>query len=216
MVTMKTQRVRSAVVVLCLTPLVWLTWATLADRLGANPIEELVRWTGIWALNFLLISLAVTPLRKIPGWNALVTYRRMLGLMAFFYVCVHLSTYVGIDQFFAVDDIVKDVIKRPFITVGMVSFVLLIPLAVTSTDAMIRRLGGRRWRALHRLVYLIGIGGVVHYLWLVKADLRPPLIYAALLAVLLVSRLWWRYAVPQRRVAPSNPSRSGGRTPEPA
>jgi sulfoxide reductase heme-binding subunit YedZ len=151
-----------------------------------------------------LITLAVTPLRQITGWQYLIRFRRMLGLFAFFYVCLHFLSWLWIDKLFDVDEIVKDVVKRPFITVGFTSFVLLIPLAVTSTQGMVRRLGGRRWRALHRLVYAIGIGGVVHFWWLVKSDVREPLIYATILAFLLGYRLWaFRRRLPARAASPA-------------
>jgi sulfoxide reductase heme-binding subunit YedZ len=160
--------------------------------LGANPIEFAIRSLGTWALTFLLATLAITPLRRWTGWNALIRVRRLLGLYAFFYASLHVVTYVGIDQFFDLRAIVADIVKRPYITVGFASFLMLIPLAVTSTNAMLRRLGGRRWQALHRLVYGIAVGGVVHYWWLVKRDITQPLIYAMVLAVLLGARLWWR------------------------
>jgi len=172
----------------CFIPLGLLAWDGYTGNLGANPIEVVTRSTGAWTLIFLLITLAVTPLRKLSGWNGLIKFRRMLGLFAFFYVCLHFTTYIWLDQFFDFAAIVKDVAKRPFITVGFASFVLLIPLAVTSTGGMVRRLG-KRWQQLHRLIYLIAIGGVIHYWWLVKADVRLPLIYGAILAALLCYRL---------------------------
>ena len=140
----------------------------------------------------LLITLTVTPLRRLSGWNWLLRLRRMLGLYAFFYACLHFTTYIWLDQFFDLASIGKDVVKRPFITVGFTAFVLLIPLAATSTNAMVKRLGARRWQLLHRLIYAIGICGVVHFWWLVKKDIREPLIFGALLAVLLGARLVWR------------------------
>jgi sulfoxide reductase heme-binding subunit YedZ len=185
--------IKPAVFGLCLIPLVWLAWDGVTGRLGANPVEAVVRRTGVWAINLLLISLAITPARRLPGGSRLIVFRRMLGLFAFFYAGLHLMTYVGLDQFFAVRDIVKDVVKRPFITIGMASFVLLVPLAVTSTNRMIARLGGARWRMLHRLAYVIAIGGVLHYFWLVKADIRSPLLYAGFLALLLGARVWIAY-----------------------
>ena len=178
---------------LCLIPLARLGWLGMSDGLGANPIEFITRSTGTWTLVFLMITLSVTPLRRITGWNGLIRFRRMLGLFAFFYVCLHFTTYIWLDQFFDWAEIVKDVIKRPFITVGFVSFVLLIPLAVTSTNAMQRRLK-RRWQLLHRLVYLIAIGGVVHYWWLVKKDITQPVLYALVLAALLGFRLAFSWA----------------------
>jgi methionine sulfoxide reductase heme-binding subunit len=173
----------------CLLPLAILAWQALTDNLGANPIDEITDQTGTWTLRLLLITLAVTPARRLTGWNRLIQLRRLLGLFAFLYAGLHFTTYVWLDQFFTCEDIVADVIERPFITVGFASFVLLVPLAVTSTTAMIRRLGGKWWQRLHRLVYIIALGGVVHYLWLVKADRQLPLVYGALLAILLAYRL---------------------------
>ena len=174
----------------CLIPLAMLAWDTITDQLGANPIEAITHQTGTWTLRFLLISLAVTPARRLAGWNSVIRFRRMLGLFAFFYASLHFLTYIWLDQFFVVEDIAKDVIERPFITVGFLGFAMLIPLAVTSTAKMIKRLGGKRWQLLHRLVYASAVAGVVHYLWLVKADVQLPLIYGSLLAVLLGYRLW--------------------------
>jgi sulfoxide reductase heme-binding subunit YedZ len=174
----------------CLIPLAMLAWDTITDHLGANPIEAITRHTGTWTLRFLLISLAVTPGRRLSGWNSVIRFRRMLGLFAFFYASLHFMTYIWLDQFFVVEDIAKDVIERPFITAGFLGFVILIPLAVTSTAKMIKRLGGKRWQLLHRLVYASAIAGVVHYLWLVKADVQLPLIYGSFLAALLGYRLW--------------------------
>ena len=189
----KTVFLKAGVFTACLVPLGVLAVNALTRNLGANPIDEITDQTGIWTLRLLLISLAVTPLRRLTGWNRLIQVRRMLGLFAFFYASLHFLTYLWLDQFFAVDDIIADVMDRPFITVGFASFVLLIPLAVTSTTAMIRRLGGKWWQRLHRLVYAIAVGGIMHYLWLVKADLRDPSIYGGLLALLLGYRLWAAY-----------------------
>lgn len=184
--------IKPALFVISLVPLAVLIQKGLNNDLGANPVETINRFTGDWVLRFLLVTLAVTPLRRLFGWNALLRYRRMLGLFAFFYVCLHFLSYAWLDQYFAIADIVKDVAKRPYITVGFACFLMLIPLAATSTNAMIRRLGARRWQRLHRLVYLVGAGGIVHFLWLVKSDLREPLIYGAILAILLGFRLWDR------------------------
>ncbi|MDG4563084.1 MAG: protein-methionine-sulfoxide reductase heme-binding subunit MsrQ [Candidatus Competibacter sp.] len=173
-----------------LLPLVWLCWLAWQDRLGANPVETLSHRTGDWSLRFLLLTLAVTPLRRLSGWNWLLKFRRMLGLFAFFYVCLHLGVYLIFDQFFDPAAILEDIAKRPYITVGFAGFLLLIPLAATSTNGMIKRLG-RNWQRLHRLVYLIGMLGVVHYWWLVKADISEPLLYAGLLTMLLGYRAWW-------------------------
>ncbi len=196
-----------AVFPLCLLPLALLAADAYRDALGANPIEVITHSTGTWTLVFLLLTLCITPLRRITGVNALIKLRRMLGLFAFFYACLHFVTYFWLDQFFDWPAIVKDVIKRPFITVGFTSFILLLPLAATSTQGMIRRLGGRRWQWLHRLVYVIAIGGVVHYLWLVKKDLTQPLIYAAVLGLLLGYRLFHRWRSSALRAHPAALSR---------
>lgn len=173
---------------ICLVPLARLIYLGVTDDLGANPIEFVTRSTGTWTLTGLMITLAVTPLRRLTGYNALIRYRRMLGVFTFFYASLHFTTYIWLDQFFSMPGILKDIYKRPFITVGFAAFVLLIPLAVTSTNAMMRRLG-KRWQQLHRLVYLIGGLGVLHYVWLVKKDLTQPLIYGAVLLVLLAMRV---------------------------
>lgn len=177
---------------LCLVPLVRLVWGGFNDGLGVNPIEFITHATGEWTLRFLLITLAVTPLRKLTRWHWLMRLRRMLGLFAFFYACLHFTTYIWLDQFFDLMSVGKDVIKRPFITIGFAAFVLLIPLAATSTNAMVRRLGGRRWQALHRIVYGVAIFGVIHFWWLVKKDTTWPLIYALILSLLLGFRLLWQ------------------------
>jgi sulfoxide reductase heme-binding subunit YedZ len=171
-----------------LGPLAYLALGAWQRSLGANPIETITRSTGLWTLRFMLITLAVTPARRLTGWNEIVRVRRMLGLFAFFYGSLHVLTYVWLDQFFDWAAIVKDVAKRPFITAGFSAYVLLVPLAITSTAGMIRRLGGRRWRRLHRLAYATAALGVVHYWWLVKLDTRPPRNYGILLAGLLLMR----------------------------
>lgn len=176
---------------LCLVPLGLLIADALADGLGANPVEAIRLFTGDWTLRFLLVALAVTPLRRLTGWNALLRLRRMLGLYAFFYACLHFISYIWLDQQFMFDEIMADVVKRPYITVGVASFLGLLPLAATSTNGMVRRLGARRWQRLHRLVYAIAIGGVVHFLWLVKSDITEPMIYGAVLALLLGLRVMW-------------------------
>lgn len=183
-------RIKPLVIILCLIPLAFLVFDALTNNLGANPIEKITRRSGDWALRMLLITLAVTPMRILLQQPWLLRLRRMLGLFAFFYACLHITSYVVLDQFFAWDDIVKDIIKRPFITVGFIAFVLLIPLAITSTNKMIKRLGAVRWQRLHKLVYLIACLGVLHYFWMVKADLRSPLIHATILAMLLGYRVW--------------------------
>ena len=177
--------------VLCSVPLAWLVWDGVTNNLGANPVETVRRYTGDWTLRFLLIALTVTPLRRLTGWHVVVRLRRMLGLFAFFYACLHFVSYIWLDQFFMWDAIMEDILDRPYITVGVASFLLLIPLAVTSTNGMVRRLGGRRWQRLHQLVYVIAVLGVIHFLWLVKSDISEPVIYGAILALLLGFRLFW-------------------------
>ncbi len=181
---------KPVVFLLALAPLLGLFWKDHTGTLSANPIKDITEETGIWTLRFLLITLAVTPLRTITRWSPAGTFRRMLGLFAFFYGFMHFTTYMYLDQYFAFDDILGDVAKRPFITVGFSSFVLMIPLALTSPNRVVRWIGGKRWRILHRTVYGVALGGVIHYLWLVKADTSRPLLYGAVLAVLLVFRLW--------------------------
>lgn len=176
----------------------WNSWRGQPFNLGANPIEFITRDLGDWTLIFLLITLAVTPLRRLSGWQWLIKLRRMLGLFAFFYAALHFVTYIWLDQFFDLQDIAKDVIKRPFITVGFAAFLGLVPLAITSTNAMVKRLGGKRWQMLHRLVYAVATLGVVHYWWLVKKDIREPLLYAAILSLLLGIRIYWSLQKRQR------------------
>jgi sulfoxide reductase heme-binding subunit YedZ len=166
-----------------------LGWDVYTQNLGANPIEKITHTTGDWTLRFLLITLSITPTRKLLGMPALIKFRRMFGLYAFFYGSLHFLTYIWLDKFFNLHEMLADVAKRKFITVGFTAFVLLIPLAVTSTAGWIRRLGGKRWQMLHRLIYITAICGVIHYLWLVKADIRKPLEYAAILTVLLSYRV---------------------------
>lgn len=173
----------------CLIPLLRLVWMGYAGELGANPIELITRSLGTWTLVFLLITLSITPLRQLSGWSWIIKLRRMAGLFAFFYALLHFITYIWLDQFFDLSSIVKDVIKRPFITIGFTAFILLIPLAITSTNAMMKKMGGKNWQLLHKLVYLIAIFAVIHYWWLVKKDITQPLIYAGLLAVLLAYRI---------------------------
>lgn len=185
-----TDRVLKPVIfVAALMPLALLVWNAFTDGLGANPVESITFATGDWGLRFLLITLLVTPLRRATGWQALARIRRMLGLFAFFYICLHFLTYLVLDAFFDLHYILEDITKRTYITLGFTSFLLLVPLAITSTNAMVRRLGGRNWRRLHRLAYVAASGGVLHFLWLVKADLREPLIYLGILLLLLLARV---------------------------
>ena len=177
------------VFLLCLVPVGLVGWRALHGDLTANPIEFITHATGDWTLRFLLITLAITPLRMLLRLPELTRFRRMLGLFAFFYACLHFSTWLVLDKFFDMSEIWKDVLKRRFITVGFAAFLLLIPLALTSTAGWIRRLGGKRWQALHRLIYPSAALGVIHYYWLVKSAVIRPLTYAAILAVLLLYRL---------------------------
>ena len=174
---------------LCLVPLGILVWSALTGNLGANPVEFIQHATGDWTLRFLVFTLCITPLRKLLKLPDLIRFRRMLGLFAFFYACLHFLTYLGPDQSFNLAAIWKDIAKRPFVTVGFTAFVLLIPLALTSTAGWIRRLGGRRWQMLHRAIYISAICGVIHYYWLVKSAVLRPLTYGAIVAVLLLWRL---------------------------
>ncbi|HEY7402923.1 MAG TPA: protein-methionine-sulfoxide reductase heme-binding subunit MsrQ [Candidatus Angelobacter sp.] len=189
--------------VVCLGPAFVLTWKGFQGLLGANPIDVITRTTGRWTLTFLLITLSVTPLRRITGMAWLIRFRRMLGLFAFFYGSLHLVTYVWLDKFFDVHEMLHDIARRRFITAGMTAWALMLPLALTSTKGAIRRLGGKRWQKLHRLIYFSAAAGVVHFIWLVKADLRRPLTYGAVLALLLAFRIlmWIRNRVTARSTA---------------
>ena len=175
---------------LCLAPVLLLAWGYYHDKLGANPIEYITHKTGDWTIRFLLITLSVTPFRKLLNQPKVARFRRMLGLFAFFYGCLHLTTWVWLDKFFDFHEMWVDVLKRRFITVGMTGFVLLIPLAITSTAGWVRRLGFVRWQRVHRLVYFSALAGVIHYYWLVKSDVRLPLLYGGILTVLMAYRVW--------------------------
>jgi len=190
------QVVKALLFVASLLPFARLVLATFTDRLGANPVEFITRNTGDWTLYFLCFTLAVTPLRRILGWNWLIRLRRMLGLYAFFYASLHFMTFLWFDHFFDVAEMLKDVAKRPFILVGFTAFVLLMPLAATSTNAMIKRLGAKRWQWLHRLIYLIAPLGILHYWWMKagKHDFANPTLYGVIVAVLLGMRLYWKFA----------------------
>jgi methionine sulfoxide reductase heme-binding subunit len=193
---------KTAVFLGSLAPLAWLLWRGFHSALGANPIETITHFTGDCTLTFLLITLSVTPVRKLTRQYWLINFRRMFGLFAFFYGCLHLMTYVWLDKFFAFHEMLADIAKRRFITAGMTAFALMIPLALTSTKWSIRKLGGKRWQNLHRLIYFSATAGVVHYIWLVKADLKKPLEYAFVLGVLLAYRvLAWILATAKRNVA---------------
>jgi sulfoxide reductase heme-binding subunit YedZ len=187
------------VFLLCLVPFLLLVWGALTGNLGANPIEKITHTTGDWILRFLVLTLCITPLRQLTGWHQAIRFRRMLGLFAFFYGCLHLTIYVSIANLnFA--EIGNDIAKRPYITVGFTGFVLMIPLAITSTKKWIARLGGKRWQKLHRLIYVSAIAGVLHYLWLVKADIRYPVRYGIAVGLLLLFRIWT--AVRSRQTVP--------------
>src|SRR5688572_6949071 len=178
------------VFLLCLVPFFWLIWAAFNNALGANPLDAIRDTTGRWTLRFLLITLSISPLRQLSGWNAAIRFRRMLGLFAFFYGFLHFITYVWFSQFFNFREIVIDIRERPYITFGLLAFVLMIPLAITSTKKWIGRLGGKRWQRLHRAIYVSAIAGVIHYFALVKLDIRYPFIYAAILLTLFGFRAW--------------------------
>jgi sulfoxide reductase heme-binding subunit YedZ len=201
---------KAGVFVACLVPfllLLWPFWKLVtsgnAPEFGANPVEYITHYTGNWTIRFLLITLCVTPLRKIFNQPKLVRYRRMLGLAAFFYVCLHFMTWFILDKSFSLSDMWADVLKRRFITVGMLGFAMLLPLAITSTAGWVRRLGFAKWQRLHRLIYFAALAGVIHYYWLVKSDVRLPLMYGAMLAVLMLYRFFmWKWT-PRRAPAPS-------------
>lgn len=213
------------VFLVCLIPVGQLLWRAFHNGLagfpnnmdfGANPIEFITHATGDWTIRFLIITLAITPLRKVLRQPDLIRFRRTLGLFAFFYACLHFGTWIGLDKFFAWPEMWRDVLKRRFLTVGFAAFVLMIPLAVTSTAGMIRRLGGRRWQLLHRLIYVSAVLGVIHYYWLVKSDVRKPLQYAVLVGILLAWRLGaWLYdrrqsAMPRGTPPHTEPSTTEG------
>ena len=183
-----------------LSPFLWLVFRAFTERLSANPVEDLTLTTGIWALRFLLVTLAITPIRRITGWHRIIQFRRMFGLFAFFYASLHLLIYIVFDQALAFKYILPDLVKRPYITAGMAAFLLMVPLAITSTKGWIRRLG-RRWQVLHRLVYFSAFAACLHFIWKVKVVIGEPVYYAAILAVLLGFRVLWRLrpASPARR-----------------
>ena len=176
---------------LSLAPVAYLVFLLFTNNLGVNPAETLQLETGVWALRFLVATLTITPFRRLTGWNRAIQYRRMLGLFVFFYASLHFLTYLVLDKYFALDEMMADVLKRPFITMGFLAFVLMIPLTVTSTKGWIRRLG-RRWQVLHRLIYISGIAAAIHYVWKGKVLLGPSVYYATVIGVLLAFRLVWQ------------------------
>ena len=213
---MKPTLIKPPLFLFCLTPLAYYAWGFYTDTLGAKPIEAVTRGFGTWALSFLLITLSVTPLRRYAGWTWLAPLRRMLGLFVFFYASLHLGSYLVLDQSFDWYAIAKDILQRPFMTVGMICFALLVPLAATSNRLALRQLGGRRWQELHRTVYAIAMLAVLHYFWMVEDNLTGPLAYGLVLAVLLGVRAWWRMEERQRQIAnvpgmPPRPATSGRR-----
>ena len=185
--------VKPLIFLACLLPVFLLGWRGVNGTLSANPISDITLETGIWTLRLVVLTLVITPLRKISGWHSLSKVRRMFGLFAFFYGSLHFLTYIWLDQFFDWNGIVQDISKRRFITIGFASFVLMIPLAITSTQKMIRRLGGRRWDLLHRLIYATAVGGIIHYIWLVKVFTYRQMAYLTTIVLLLALRLVWRY-----------------------
>lgn len=189
------QGIKIIVFLAALLPLARLVWFGFTDRLGANPIEFITRSTGDWTLYFLCLTLAVTPLRRLLQWPWLIRLRRMLGLFCFFYAVMHFTTFLWFDHFFDLGEMWRDVLKRPFIAVGFTTFVLLIPLAITSSNAMVRRLGGKHWQQLHRLIYLIAPLGILHFWWMKagKNDFAEPIVFGVIVAILLGMRLYWRF-----------------------
>jgi sulfoxide reductase heme-binding subunit YedZ len=201
---LKSKWTKAVLFVLCLVPFADLIWIAFTGGLGPNPIEFITHFTGDWTIRFVCITLTVTPLREILRQPQLIRFRRMLGLYAFFYGCLHFGTWIGLDKFFNLHDMWADVLKRRFITVGFAAYVLMIPLAITSTKGMVRRLGFKRWQMLHRLIYFTAILAVIHYYWLVKSDVHRPLRYGALVAALLLWRLGtWLYGRKKRQTQPA-------------
>ncbi len=186
---LKKRWIKIPVFLACLAPLGWLAWRAWNADLTTNPLEYITHFTGDWTLRLIVATLSVTPLRRLLGLSDLVRFRRMIGLFAFFYGCLHFLTYLWLDKLFNLAEIFKDVGKRPFITAGFAAFLCMVPLALTSTRGWIRRLGGRRWQHLHRLIYLTAVAAVVHYYWLVKSDVRLPLLYGTLVGLLLAYRV---------------------------
>ena len=196
----KIRPIKIAVFTAALIPAFWLGWRAWRGDLTANPIEYITHFTGDWAIRFIVLTLAITPLRKLLAAPGLIRYRRMLGLFAFFYAALHFLTWFAIDKFFDVHEILADFTKRRFIIAGLTAFVCMVPLAVTSTAGWIRRLGGRRWQVLHRLIYVTAVAAVIHYYWLVKSDIRLPLLYGGIVAVELLYRMY-AWSLGSRKIA---------------
>jgi methionine sulfoxide reductase heme-binding subunit len=197
-----TRVVKPALYIAALLPLAWLLYALFSGRVMGDQVKFMQHVTGDTVLSSLMLTLAITPVRRITGWNEIIRVRRLIGLTAFWYACLHLTTYVVFDQLFSLTEILKDIRKHPWVLVGFTGFLCLVPLAITSTNGWIRRLGGKNWNRLHRLVYVAAIAGVLHYLWLVKKDIHYPALYGAVLSVLLVSRIWWAADRARSRRAP--------------
>lgn len=198
-----TRVIKPVLYLLAVLPLAWLLFALLTGLVMGDQVKFMQHVTGDTVLTCLMLTLAVTPLRRITGWNEIIRVRRLIGLTAFWYACLHLTTYLVFDQMLDVGEIAEDIEKHPWVLVGFTAFLCLVPLAITSTNGWVRRLGGKRWRRLHRLVYVAAGAGVLHYLWLVKKDISAPLAYGAVLTVLLLSRLWWAAARARSRRAPA-------------
>jgi len=186
-----TRVVKPVLFVVATLPLAWLLFALLTGLVMGDQVKFMQHVTGDTILTCLMLTLAVTPLRRLTGWNEIIKLRRMIGLTAFWYACLHLTTYLVFDQSLSLSEIGMDIVKHPWVLVGFTGFLCLVPLAITSTNKWVRRLGGRRWQRLHRLVYVAALAGVLHYLWLVKKDVHYPVIYAVVLGALLASRIWW-------------------------
>lgn len=197
-----TRVVKPALYVAAVLPLGWLMFALFSGIVMGDQVKFMQHVTGDTVLSCLMLTLAITPLRRLTGWNEIIRVRRLIGLTAFWYACLHLTTYVVFDQDFSLMEITKDIAKHPWVLVGFTGFLCLLPLAITSTNGWIRRLGGKNWNRLHRLVYVAAIAGVLHYLWLVKKDIHYPLVYGAVLTVLLLTRVWYAAARPRTRRAP--------------
>lgn len=198
-----TRVVKPALYVAAVLPLSWLLFTLLTGRVMGDEVKFMQHVTGDTVLTCLMLTLAVTPLRRLTGWNEIIRVRRLIGLTAFWYACLHLSTYLVFDQSLSIDEIMRDIVKHPWVLVGFTGFLCLVPLAITSTRGWVRRLGGKRWQRLHRLVYVAAAAGVLHYFWLVKKDVQAPLVYGAVLLVLLGSRVWLARDRARERKTPS-------------
>lgn len=206
--TIITQVVKPTLYLAALLPFAWLLFALLTGLVTGDEVKFMQHVTGDTALTCLMLTLSVTPLRRLTGWNELTKLRRLIGLTAFWYACLHLITYLVFDQSLSMDEILDDIVKHPWVLVGFTAFLSLVPLAITSTTGWIRRLGGKRWQRLHRLVYVAAIAGVLHYLWLVKKDVQGPLVYGAVLLVLLGSRVWLRQKRAGARRSPTSDAKN--------